>query len=332
CFSDDVAPDMLEVVYFTYVMKGVLLNGIIDTFRSKVKEASYKEMNNIISTGITEIAEIVADEVMTKDDIICMLGIRDLGTTFSSAAKTSLLAVFREVFGLECIHKIAKSIPENEKEEPLKVAGRLITGIDVDVVTDIVIFGFMQVVKNSHETRMKLLQTLAKARKRQLLSLQHAIMVGALLLPRVADIEIGMKSIEFDMENNRLRLGQELCSGRHSRLYDYTGGWHIPTDNPGGYIIRVMKRESGPAWNDTVVSLYHNSSLKQNDSLLAVVGWWMPDADTLYILMPKMEQSLDKTELSPEQIVQVVLDIAKGVHAIHDSGFSYNNLKAKNIL
>ncbi|XP_077869241.1 uncharacterized protein LOC144360330 [Saccoglossus kowalevskii] len=49
CFSDDVAPDMLEVVYFTYVMKGVLLNGIIDTFRSKVKEASYKEMNNIIS-------------------------------------------------------------------------------------------------------------------------------------------------------------------------------------------------------------------------------------------------------------------------------------------
>ena len=83
---------------------------------------------------------------------------------------------------------------------------------------------------------------------------------------------------------------------------------------------------------------FRDINLRLNGShpnLLRLYGWILPDPDTVHVVMEKAEKNLLRA-LQPGLPliirINIALDVAEGLKAIHDIGYVYEDLKPGNIL
>ena len=70
-------------------------------------------------------------------------------------------------------------------------------------------------------------------------------------------------------------------------------------------------------------------------NLLRLYGWILPDPDTVHVVMEKAERNLLRALQQGLPLIiriNIALDVAEGLKAIHDIGYVYEDLKPGNIL
>ena len=70
-------------------------------------------------------------------------------------------------------------------------------------------------------------------------------------------------------------------------------------------------------------------------NLLRLYGWILPDPDTVHVVMEKAEKNLLRALQQGLPLIiriNIALDVAEGLKAIHDIGYVYEDLKPGNIL
>lgn len=137
-------------------------------------------------------------------------------------------------------------------------------------------------------------------------------------------------------------LGSRIAEGRLGDIYTCTSERWCKASPNGQCVVKVVKINQlcESTWNQTAVDLVSMRDMIQSiggshSNLLRIFGWVFHGPDVLHVVMERAERGLIAAlrEGLPEIIrMNVAVDVAEGLKAIHDANYIYNDLKPGNVL
>lgn len=160
--------------------------------------------------------------------------------------------------------------------------------------------------------------------------------------PRIRTLAVEGKALH-DMQNlGPAALGSRIAKGRLGDIYTCTSERWCKASPNGQCVVKVvnMNQLGESTWNQTAVDLVSMRDMIQSiggshSNLLRIFGWVFHGPDVLHVVMERAERGLIAAlrEGLPEIIrMNVAVDVAEGLKAIHDANYIYNDLKPGNVL
>ncbi|XP_077983941.1 dual serine/threonine and tyrosine protein kinase-like [Glandiceps talaboti] len=216
-------------------------------------------------------------------------------------------------------------------DAPYAVVEKLTSRMDGGKLTNCILSACKEKMYMNHESFESSIKHIEFLKREVQINISEEVGANiAKSISKLALLEIQNHALKYEILRGMLEMGNRVAEGHHSCTYEYKPGWGLKI--PELCVVRVIRRHDEAAWKRIVTALYYAFNCKNSEYLLRIYGWMFPDADTLSVVVDRVETSLEDAKLSPRQKLEVVLDVVKGIAAIHSSGFIYNNLDARNVL
>ncbi|XP_077984557.1 dual serine/threonine and tyrosine protein kinase-like [Glandiceps talaboti] len=325
--------------------RNFIANSVIHHVESEVGRLLDNEVTSSLWPLVVETMEVLNNPTLRRN-LDSVYQLIDSGSDYSEVTSSSLtklvnslliavkeatIVYFLQTFGVLPMVDLAVELFNEDPSQDIKVdqlSQRLISEVHTDDLRDSILNACNDQMNECHTLFENTIAEL-EAFMGEVLE-QSRGLLGTKVLNIVSDLavlEIQNQGLKY---RGPLATGMELLHGDHAAIHNYKGHW--PLGDPGRYVVRVVQNSDAATWRRNLTSLYYGSNCCQSDYLTRICGWTLPEPDILNIVMEKAESSLDKVSLSAKECLDVLLDVVKGIQAIHESGYIYNDLKPKNIL
>ncbi|XP_068734340.1 dual serine/threonine and tyrosine protein kinase-like [Montipora capricornis] len=160
--------------------------------------------------------------------------------------------------------------------------------------------------------------------------------------PRIRTLAVEGKALH-DMQNRGpAELGPRIAKTRLGDIYDCVSEKWCRASPNGQCVVKVLekRRLSEDIWNQTAVDLVNMMDMIQklrgsHRNLLRLFGWVFHEPGVLHVVMEKAKIGLIQALRNglPEMIrMNIAVDVAEGLKAIHDVNYTYEDLKPGNVL
>ncbi|RMX42083.1 hypothetical protein pdam_00001194, partial [Pocillopora damicornis] len=160
--------------------------------------------------------------------------------------------------------------------------------------------------------------------------------------PQIRKLTVEGMALQYLQTFGPVERGSLVAKTRHGAIYDCISESWCSSSPTGQCVVKVIEKRnlSEAAWSQNAVDLVNmmDINLRLNGShpnLLRLYGWILPDPDTVHVVMEKAERNLLRALQQGLPLIiriNIALDVAEGLKAIHDIGYIYEDLKPGNIL
>ncbi|XP_070553798.1 dual serine/threonine and tyrosine protein kinase-like [Ptychodera flava] len=286
----------------------------------------------------------IIDQTTKKRELASVL--EQLATTLSGGIDIVLRANLYEVYSAASVRKAVQNLQKTLKKKDeshwrTEIANELLANLNPSYLAS----GITQTCKTrltevhnaftvSHQQLTTLNNELAKLCEKQNTEMRY------LDVPKIADLKVKTLALEFGIKYGELRTGHILGQGSRCEVNacKFADNWPRPSGDLAIKVVTLKDRcgQRKASWDYMVVTLHDIRSIKPQDNLLVVHGWIMPRPDELYIAVDRAKTDLytrmKEVGLDHMVRIQVALDVANGLKALHDQGIIYGDLKPQNVL
>ncbi|XP_070553781.1 dual serine/threonine and tyrosine protein kinase-like [Ptychodera flava] len=257
----------------------------------------------------------------------------ELVSSLVEVSKTAIAKELRQVYSVVSMAEMALNVFQSAESDARianidHIVSTLASELDFEDICDCIIDSCCNHLDERNKIYLNALDNMeAFAAEMVVQEDQHYLATVSLLISNLGLVEVRNHGLNFEVTRGKLRKGEELNRGKHSRIHLSKHDWNLPSE----HIIRVVQQQ-GEKWQQNLCSLYYAFNCVPSEYLTKIYGWTFPSPDEIHIAMERADGSLDQLDLSLRQRLMMMLDVVKGMETIHASGFIYNNLKAKNVL